>query len=58
MGGQEQQPRRTLMDVSDVRPIFDDDFANGVSLDVSSKRELNDLRQLDGAAACLRLEFA
>ncbi|MDQ3760997.1 MAG: hypothetical protein M3460_04660 [Actinomycetota bacterium] len=45
------------MDVPGVCPIFDDDFANRIHLDVPSKRELNDLWQLDSASAGLRLEL-
>jgi hypothetical protein len=46
------------MDIPDIRPILDHDLANGISFDVPRERELNDLRQLDGASAGLRLQFA
>jgi hypothetical protein len=56
--GEKQQLSRTLMNVPNIRPIFDDDLANWVYLDVSRERELNYLRQLDNAPAALRLKFA
>jgi hypothetical protein len=47
-----------LLNVPNIRPIFDDDLANWVHLDVSRERELNYLRQLDNAPAGLPLKFA
>jgi hypothetical protein len=41
---EEQKPCGTLMNISDIRPIFDRDLANGVSLDMPRERKLNDLR--------------
>jgi hypothetical protein len=57
MSGEEREPRQTLMDVPGGCPIFDDDLANRVHFDVSSKGQLNDFRQLDGAPAGLCLEL-
>jgi hypothetical protein len=46
------------MDIPDIRPIFDHDLTNGVPIDMPREGKLNDLRQLNGASAGLRLQFS